>query len=156
MYDRSIHPIVTPVNYFKSLMQDLRGRRAHVKANYRVLLDKDPDISGMYVETDVAIDTANSFSLLHVLKLAFLSPDFRCFRSKNMSRRLDNHFGTNDYHIAPKKDINKTIPHALRMNDLPSFLSYAQEKNLSMHNGKDSIKDYYTPFQNQSIKLLHH
>jgi hypothetical protein len=51
VYNRtgSIRPISTRAFYYvKELKQDLLGGRALVKLKYRVILDKDPDISGIY------------------------------------------------------------------------------------------------------------
>jgi hypothetical protein len=64
MYDRtgSIRPISTRALYVKELKQDLLGGRALIESNYRVILDKDPDISGIYpVASDRSIDVENSF-----------------------------------------------------------------------------------------------
>ena len=43
-----IRPITTKAYYVKSLKHDLLGGRALTKEGYRLILDKDPDIAGIY------------------------------------------------------------------------------------------------------------
>ena len=64
VYDRlgTLRPISTQAFYVRELKQDLLGGRALVKSNYRVIHDKDPNISGIYpVASDGTVDPANSF-----------------------------------------------------------------------------------------------
>jgi hypothetical protein len=64
VYDRtgSIRPITTRALYVKELKQDLLAGRSLTKASYRVILDKDDDVAGVYpVANYGSIDPADCF-----------------------------------------------------------------------------------------------
>ena len=54
-------PITTKAFYVPGLDQDLLGGRALIKAKYRMVLDEDPTISGIFPVTDGQIDPATGF-----------------------------------------------------------------------------------------------
>ncbi len=59
VYDRTgtLRPISTQAFFFRELKQDVLGGRALVKSNDRVILDKDPNIYGIYpVAFDGTVD----------------------------------------------------------------------------------------------------
>ena len=65
VFDRTgtIRPISTKAYYVKELKQDLLGGSALTSERYRVILDKDDNITGIYpVADNGTIDLANSFS----------------------------------------------------------------------------------------------
>ena len=67
VYDRTgtIRPITTKAYVVKELKQDLLGGRALTSERYRVILDNDDAIAGIYpIADDGAIDPANSLPLL--------------------------------------------------------------------------------------------
>ena len=55
----AIQPITTL--YVPGLDQDLLGGRALIKAKYRMVLDEDPTISGIFPVTEGQIDPATGF-----------------------------------------------------------------------------------------------
>jgi hypothetical protein len=64
VFDRTgtIRPISTKAYFVKELKQDLLGGSALTSERYRVILDKDDDIAGIYpVADNGTIDPANSF-----------------------------------------------------------------------------------------------
>jgi hypothetical protein len=67
IYDRTgtIRPIKTRALYVKECQQDLLGGTALTNSNYRVVLDSDNDVAGVYPKAkDGSIDPANSFSFV--------------------------------------------------------------------------------------------
>ncbi len=66
-YDRTgtIRPIKTRALYVKECQQDLLGGTSQTNSNYRVVLDSDNDVAGVYPKgKDGSIDPANSFSFV--------------------------------------------------------------------------------------------
>ena len=64
VYDRtgSIRPVKTKALYVRELKVDLLGGKALTNTNYRIVLDSDDEIAGVYPKADDgSIDPANSF-----------------------------------------------------------------------------------------------
>ena len=57
----AIQPITTKAFYVPGFNQDLLGGRALIKAKYRMVLDEDPTISGIFPVTEGQIDPATGF-----------------------------------------------------------------------------------------------
>jgi hypothetical protein len=112
VYDRTgtLRPVSTRAFYVKELKQDLLGGRALVKSNYRVILDKDPNISGIYpVASDGSIDPANVSHLLVSTQKGFSFFGHQLFPHKNMKKCRDIRCGTEDYRIAPMMPFAKQL-----------------------------------------------
>ena len=60
----AIHKCTTKAFFVLDLQHDLLGRRALVTASYRVILDKDPRISGFFSVRDKEIDPATGISFI--------------------------------------------------------------------------------------------
>jgi hypothetical protein len=94
-------PISTLAFYVRELKQDLQEGGALVKANCRVILDKDPDVSGIYpVACDETVNPTNSFPFVSKYSELRFILQITAISAQNMRKYRDNHFGTEDYNIA--------------------------------------------------------
>lgn len=57
----TVRPIRTKAYYVKGLRKDLLGGKALIKQHYRVILDEDPEIAGVYPKTNGEIDLSDGF-----------------------------------------------------------------------------------------------
>ena len=60
----AIHKCTTKAFFVPDLQSDLLGGRALVTANYRVILDKDPKVSGIFPVTNGGIDPATGLPFI--------------------------------------------------------------------------------------------
>ena len=68
----AIHKCTTEAFFVPDLQHDLLGGRALVTANYQLILDKDPKISGLFSVTNGKIDPANGLLFLDLEGLFFV------------------------------------------------------------------------------------
>ena len=131
VYDRtgSIRPVKTKALYVRELKQDLLGGKALTNTNYRIVLDSDEEIAGVYPKADDgSIDPANSFpfvsehseSLFH-LRIAKISEQKYAKLSgyELWHRRLGH---------CPNESIRKSIAHSIGMDELKKARFDSHEK----------------------------
>jgi hypothetical protein len=122
-YDRTgtIRPIKTRALYVKECQQDLLGGTSLTNSNYRVVLDSDNDVAGVYPKgKDGSIDPANSFSLvseysesLFYLRVApICATKYAKMSGYELWHRRLGH--------CPNECIRKSIAHSIGMDDLKS------------------------------------
>ena len=122
-YDRTgtIRPIKTKALYVKECQQDLLGGTSLTNSNYRVVLDSDNDVAGVYPKgKDGSIDPANSFSFvseysesLFYLRVApICATKYAKMSGYELWHRRLGH--------CPNECIRKSIAHSIGMDDLKS------------------------------------
>ena len=143
-YDRTgtIRPITTRALYVKELKQDLLGGTSLTKANYRVVLDSDDEVAGVYLKAkDGSIDPANSFSFvseysesLFYLRVAAISATKYAKMSgyELWHRRLGH---------CPNECIRKSIAHSIGMDELKSARFDNHEKCPACMMGKSRLNN---------------
>jgi hypothetical protein len=131
VYDRtgSIRPVKTRALYVRELKQDLLGGKALTNTNYRIILDSDEGIAGVYPKADDgSIDPANSFpfvsehseSLFH-LRIAKISEQkYAKLSGYDLWHRRLGH--------CPNESIRKSIAHSIGMDELKKARFDSHEK----------------------------
>ena len=138
----SIRPITTKAFYVQEAKQDLLGGRALVNADYRVILDKRPDIAGVYpVEQDGTIDPATSFPFL-----SEYSEGLFYLRTTSMSStKYQKMSGYCLWHRrlghCPNATIQKTIKHSIGLDDLLNARFDDHEKCPACMIGKSKLEN---------------
>ena len=106
---RAIHKYTTKAFFVPDLQNDLLGERALVTANYRVILDKDPKVSGIFPVTNGEIDPATGLPFLDSSESLFFVETVPLSETqfKNMSGYSLWHWRLGH---CPKQTIRDTIP----------------------------------------------
>ena len=112
----AVHPCTTKSYYVPDLEQDLLAGRSLINAKYRVILDKDPKISGIFPVTNGEIDPStgipfvDSEGLFFVETVPISETQFKSISGyASWHRRLGH---------APMATIRDTIPHAIGLEAL--------------------------------------
>ena len=113
----AIHKCTTKEFFVPDLQSDLLGGSAPVTANYRVILDKDPKISGFFPVTNGKIDPAiglpfldSSEGLFFVETVPFSETQFKKRSGYSLWHWRLGH--------CPKQTIRDTIQHAKGIEEL--------------------------------------
>ena len=144
VYDRTgtIRPITTKAYVVKELKQDLLGGRALTSERYRVILDNDDAIAGIYpIADDGSIDPANSFpfvseylgGLFYLRTAPIDATKFASMSGYDLWHRRLSH--------CPKECIRKTIAHSIGLKDLQSARFDTHEKCPSCMIGKSHLEN---------------
>ena len=112
----SIHKCTTRAFYVPDLDQDLLAGRALLEANYRVILDKDPKIAGIFPVTDGQIDQAtglpfaDSKGLFYVETVPISETKYLSMSGYSLWHRRLGH--------ATMQSIKDSIPHSIGLKEL--------------------------------------
>ena len=139
--------ITTPALYVKSVHQDLLSGKACNRANIRIILDEDPDISGLYPldekkqqHIEESIPFISEPTDLYLLKIEEM--DWRKFHATNgydlWHRRLMH---------CPNRNIRESIQHTKGMEKLLKYRFNDHDKCPSCMIGKSTKQDTPGPIK---------
>jgi hypothetical protein len=112
----AVHKCTTKAYFVPDLEQDLLAGRALINASYRVILDKDPKISGIFPVTNGNIDQAtglpfvDSEDLFFVETIPLSETQFKSISGYSSWHRRLGH--------APMETIRDTIQHSIGLEEL--------------------------------------
>ena len=143
-YDRTgtIRPITTRALYVKELKQDLLGGTSLTKANYRVVLDSDDEVAGVYLKAkDGSIDPANSFSFLSEYSESLFYLRVAAISATKYAKMSGYELWHRRLGHCPNECIRKSIAHSIGMDELKSARFDNHEKCPACMMGKSRLNN---------------
>jgi hypothetical protein len=136
----TVRSITTRAFYSKDLQRDLLGGRALIDSDFRVILDKNPHICGVYPVIDEEINELNRMEFSPGTGLF-------CLQSIQVSATKFAKMGGYDlWHCrlahTERESISKTIPHSKGLNELKNVTFDQTEKCAACMIGKAKLCNY--------------
>ena len=136
----AIRPITTEAFYVPDLDQDLLSGRALVNAKYRIIMDGDPDISGLFPVVKGEIDPATGFPFAESDGLFYIETE-PISESKYLSMSGYKLWHKRLAH-PPHQTIKDTIPHVDGLQDLEKLKMDQHLDCASCMVGKAKLQPY--------------
>ena len=136
----SIRPITTKAYYVPDLEQDLLSGRSLIKAKFRITMDADESISGIFPVVDGEIDPATRFpfadskGLFYIETVPISETKYKTMSGYDLWHKRLSH--------VPRQAIKDTIPHSKGLQDLEGLRMNREMDCGSCMVGKATLQPY--------------